>query len=237
MRRRFLGGGLFPLLLMALTPPATAADWEISVYGGLAAGGELFRAKTVGEVTQSWPAPDGRGIEGTEIQTELDEIFSAGLRIRRHFTPSISLQLGIGGADMDVGGTRRTVARSVDEIVWDQVFLFAADLTAHYDLIAGGGNTPYVLAGLAYVSSDFQERAAGAPKLDQSGLGLSAGFGYRVRSLEVFHFDVEVRDTIQFLDLDPEAERLAAASTPEIEFDGQDRLHFWQISVGWVFGF
>jgi len=222
--------------LLAATP-APAAQWEISVYGGLAAGGELFRAKTVDEVTQAWPAPDGRSIEGTEIQTELDEIFSAGVRVRRQLTPAVSLQLGLGGADMDVGGTRRTVARSVDEIVWDQVFVLVADLTAHYDLVPGEGSTPYVLAGLGFVSADFEDRPAGAPNLDQSGLGVSLGLGYRWRALDGFHFDLEVRDTIQSLDTDPEAERLAAASTPEIEVDGEDRLHFWQISVAWVFGF
>jgi hypothetical protein len=205
---------------LAFRAPAARAEWGFSIVGGLAASGELYKAKA--DVSRSWTNPAGNvSVEGTEIRTEVDEYGLFGIRVLYARDDRWGASFGLSLTDMDVNVFARSAAGAVVSSPWDQLFILNLTAAATFDLLVKG-NTPYLLAGVGYTSQDSE-----GSTLDQSGMSLVLGGGFRIVSLGGVQIELEVRDNISGLELDGERDRLA----PD-EWIPSDRLHVWEITAG-----
>jgi len=222
---------IWACLVAAAAFDARAESFSLVFSGGMSAGGNLFRAVSAPSTTGNYTTPDGRALAAAEFRTELEETAYFALRGRMPLRRSLSLSLGLGFTDMDVTANRRTIADNVDQIDYDQVFVFAADLSAEYDFLPQG-NRPFLSAGIGSVRLDFEERQNGET-LDQTKFGLFLGGGFRVRAISFMDLDVEARAMRVAPDFSAERDRLVDAA----KFEGESAIWIWQIGASWVYSF
>ena len=214
------------MLLVASSPaPARAVQrpFHLMVFGGVAAGGELYTAST-DEDDHIWTSPEGDRFGGERVKTSLDENLFVGLRVGKGIADRFSLNLSVAYTSMNITADVLTSARNADAYNWDQVSATFIDLALNWDW-SGEKNAPYFTAGVGWAHLGFQERQDDAFDLDQGGLQFVLGGGYRWGMLQL-----EARDHVVRTDFGPEEARLAVD-----HFDGKKRVQFWEISVAVFF--
>ena len=243
---------VWTLALAGVAVASTAsAEWRFAVglQGGVQSGGRLYRASANEVQNWRWEIPAGQIFvdrhSGTEILVEsgalLDEnsdfagLLEFGLRItmlQDHgpWGGILSLQL----QDADVNATVRRTTGAVDTVPWDQFFTTSVELAGTYSFLPAQTSTPFVLAGLAFVSLQSE-----GSSLDQSKPGLVLGAGWRTRALPGV-FDLELRGTWIPLDLDDEEARLrqsieqqSQTADPQFAFDDESALLSIGVSASW----
>lgn len=207
---------LLPSLAQAATPRFT-----LDLYGGIAEAGRVYSAYHDGD-SRSWTGPGGSvEHEGQELRAEVEPQLYLGLGVEIPRGDRLRWNARLAMADLDLVAQVRRFGGGVEDLPWDQLFLFTADVGASYDLVAGDGDTPYVLGGVGVISVGSE-----GTTLDQARPTFTAGAGYRFDRYEGYVLRVEARASWFPWDLGAEEERLDAD-----RFDGAGSGLLWQLSV------
>ncbi|HKK73403.1 MAG TPA: hypothetical protein VKA86_19535 [Candidatus Krumholzibacteria bacterium] len=222
--QRGLVGLVLTVVVCTTSVTAAQAQWRFAVglSGGVSTGDRIYRAQADDDVSWRWELPTGGSdVRGTEVLVESAGVFEAdnpgdALQFGARFTVFSNESpwggiLSFGLSDLDVEATRRTTQDNVDEVPWDQFFTTQVHAVGTYS-IQPKTSTPYLLAGLAWVSLDSEGDA-----LDQSSPALVLGGGYRIGGRGAWMFDVEIRGVWASLDLDDEQARLETGIEQQAE--------------------
>lgn len=213
---------LLPSLAWAAPPTFT-----LDLYGGIAQAGRVYSAYSESG-SRVWQSPNGSlDYQGEEIRTDIQPQLYLGLGAEIPRGDRLRLGARLAFADLDMVAQVRRSSGAVDELPWDQLFLFTADASASYDLVPGDGDTPYVVGGVGVISVGSE-----GTELDQARPTLTAGAGYRFDRWAGYVLRVEARASWFPWQLDDEEARLAAD-----RFDGASSGMLWQLtaSVGYPF--
>lgn len=218
---------LLPVLLLPSLAMAATPRFTLDLYGGVAMAGRVYTAYSDGG-SRNWESPNGQlGYLGEEVRTDVDPQLYLGLATEIPRGDRLRFGARLAFADLDLVAQVRRGSGAVDELPWDQLFLFTADASASYDLVPGDGDTPYILGGVGIISVGSE-----GSTLDQAQPTLTAGAGYRIDRYDGYVLRLEARASWFPWDLDAEEERLAAD-----RFDGASSGLLWQLSasVGYPF--
>lgn len=222
------------LCLVVAESAAAAANLAFVLGGGLSAGGRLFRvvsADSGNPLGGTYTTPDGTVFHGAEFDTELDESFGFGLRIRKLLRPQWHVSGAIYATSLEITANVRSVSDNVTTVSYDELLVMSGDLSVEFDWMPRGSR-PFVTAGIGVTHLNFGEREVGE-SLDQTKFALFAGGGYRLRKFDLADIDFEARVSVVEPDLDAEEERLTAAET----FSSEGTQLLWQFNVAWVYAF
>ena len=179
-------------------PPVSGSetrDWYIMPGAGMMTSGDLVKVVTAGESGVPWDPPGGVPFTSSDFVLTLDESIGLALTLGRRIADRIWLRLDISAAQLPITALAR-VGQTAEVFRWDELSVVLLDLAVEYRLVRHPSFL-YLLggSGLTAVSGNASD------DYDQSLLNLRFGGGYHANLGRGWGLRLEIRDTLQSLDL------------------------------------
>lgn len=200
--------------------------WHLGVNFGLQSGTDLFRTETVDGASLAWQAIGDRTFNSSRFTATFDQDFFFGLHLARDVGPMWSLRFDLGYTRMDVGAEALTGQFGV-LYQYDRMDVLNLGLGAEFRLTRAPSH-PFLNLALMVSRLDpvyFTELA-------QTNLGGRVGLGYLQRITPELAVRFEGRLGMTTLDVADFRPPTAFPGEPELIYDPQETLQFFEIMIG-----
>lgn len=199
--------------------------WRFGFSAGLLGAGRAFQVETLNGVSVPWDLGSGATFQASRYNATFDQNLSLGLEVQRDFGTYWSANVAATYARIDLGAEALAGQQGL-AILLDRVDVVQLGLGGTARLVAQPDH-PYVSLEAVYTSL-----SAGRLKgLDQSGLGLRLGLGYRHILTEDWAARVQGRVSRLGFSVEDFQPEVAVLDPPGFDIDGQDHLTFFEIML------
>lgn len=201
-------------------------NWYIMPGAGMMTSGDLIRVYTTGESGIPWDPPGGHPFISSDFVLTLDESIGLAVTLGRRLVDRLWLRFDFSVSQLPITALAR-VGETAEVYRWDELAVLLMNLSVEYRLVRYPSYF-YLLGGSGLTSVGGNA----SDDYDQSLMNLRLGGGYNANLGRGWGLRLEIRDTLQSLDLagyrppvvvDPEE------IYPDVQLEDRGPQHFVEI--------
>lgn len=208
------------------TDPSRPSNWYVMPGAGMMTSGDLIRITTAGASGIPWDPPGGAPFTSSDFVLTLDESVDLAVTLGRRLADRFWLRFDFSAAQLPITALAR-VGESASVYRWDELSVLLLGLSVEYRLMEAPSFL-YLLGGSGVTSVSGNS----SDDYDQSLVNLRLGGGYHLNLGQGWGLRLEIRDTLQSLDLTGYQPPVEGDRYPDMQVEELGPQHFVEIILG-----